>query len=436
MKLIYKCLNFNSYSFSSALEKHFDNLSDGGRFYCNLGRAFSVESYIPRKGIWSDPFDYDILDHFFIPESDILADYTFEEITDRRVLDLKKKIELTDQNVVVYYSGGIDSTVVMCALLKNLDQQYLNKISIAMSSDSILENPYFYKNFIESKFKIVDSNRHLYSDFLFDGRQICVTADLGDFIYGTELGIKFYLQMPDIAEQLKIKNNKDYSELFNLVHDSNTHYSNYRDLLIFYFDRCLQKGIRKLENTPYISKKLCAFKESDYSFGELFYEKINFNINSVDNKIQSLHDFFWWTMFNLRYIWGAMRPLVSYASLDNIQHHFNDNLINWYGSADYQIWSMNNNNNGQKMSGSAIHTYKQASKRYIYDFDKNHFYLNNKLKMPSSPIIIARNYKSNFNKFDGSWAVDSDYNIVTMKKPGVDDYVMSRLLNHCIDWLG
>lgn len=422
MKLIYKCLNFNSYSFISKLGHYFNDLPPGGRFYCNIGRAFSVESYLSRVGAWSDPFECKVIDKFKLPKYRSYQK-TFDEVSDQRAIDVKNIIEETNKDCVVYYSGGIDSTLVICSLIKNLDKKHLEKIIIAMSSDSIIENPYFYRNFIDGKFKIIDSNRFMYSKILLDKNKFCLTADLGDFIYGTELGIKFYSSI------------QNFEDLHQKIHDPDIHYSCYRTLLIDYFNRCLKKGINKLESIVYLSRDISVYDTKDNDFGELFYEKIHTNIESVNLDILSLHDFFWWTMFNMRFIWGAVRPLVSYGCFENIEQPLADGLVSWYGSVDYQLWSMNNNNNGQKMKGLTPGSYKWASKKYIHDVDKNNFYFDNKIKMPSSPIIIARNYRSNLNSFDSNWAVDENFDVVSVKKPGSENYFQTRLFDYKIDWV-
>jgi hypothetical protein len=64
--------------------------------------------------------------------------------------------------------------------------------------------------------------------------------------------------------------------------------------------------------------------------------------------IYSLHDFFWWIIFNLRYSHCALRGPLFYYSGTEIREAIADYLINWYKTSDYQLWSMGNNNNGQK----------------------------------------------------------------------------------------
>jgi hypothetical protein len=48
----------------------------------------------------------------------------------------------------VCWSGGIDSTCILVGLMKFVDPK---NITVLLTEDSIKENPYFYKQFIENK---------------------------------------------------------------------------------------------------------------------------------------------------------------------------------------------------------------------------------------------------------------------------------------------
>jgi hypothetical protein len=350
-------------------------------------------------------------------------------------MDIKNIIDQTGKNCVVFYSGGIDSTVVMASLIKNLGQEYLEKIIISMSADSIIENPYFYTNHIEGKFKIIDSSKNFYSDFIKNKQHFCISADLGDFIYGTELGVKLYPQMKYLEETMQTAGRKNLSHLYNKVSDSNTHYSEYRDILIYYFNTALKRGINSLKTIPYVPQNISSENSHDANFGHLFYEKIHNNIKSVNVPIYSLHDFFWWSMFNPRFVWGAVRPAMVYGLNDNFKSILTEDIISWFGSLDYQQWSMHNNNNGEKLKGITQSTYKWASKCYLHKFDKNDFYFFNKIKMPSMPVIIARVYKQNWKDLDTRWALDENYRVLKIDQPEVKCYFEAGLKNYKIDWV-
>jgi hypothetical protein len=432
MKLYHKEVSLNSKAVASLVEPIFNDLPDGGRFYCNLMRAYGAEAYIPRMGKWSNPWETRIAPGLEMPIYNTNFSLTFSEVSDNRAEDIKKIINDTGKDCIVFYSGGIDSTVVLVSLLKNLNSAELKKIKISMSSDSIIENPYFYKNFIQDKFQILDSSSTLYSDCINRDNSICITADLGDFIYGTELGVKMYPQLHALENKLPTNIKKSYSDIYHKVSSQDTHYSSYKDLLILYFNVGLEKGIKNLELR---NEKLATKTADDLQFGELFYEKLDYNIKRSAIPVHSLHDLFWWSMFNQRYIWGAIRPSLNYGTESNIKNTVENGIVNWFGSQEYQQWSLSNNNNGQKINGSSQSSYKWASKKYIYELDKNKWYLFNKIKMPSMPVVIRRNWSKHYTNFDTKFGVDIDFNVIHINEPGVNDYITAGLMNYKVDWV-
>lgn len=370
------------------------NCTNEGKFFLNISRAFGNSSYLPRMGQWATPWKMEVAPGYEMPSYDPLFSKTFEEVTDERALKLRDIINAGRQ-VVVFYSGGIDSTVTLVALLKNLTSEELRNVHLALSQDSIIENPSFYVNYIQDKFSVISSQENRYSDLIEQG-YVCVPSDLGDSMFGTILGVKMYAKYGD-----KINND--------------AHYSTYKDLIIEYLNSVLSSNKKILE-------------PADNLFGEMYYEKLVHNINTSTVPIHSLHDFFWWIIFNIKFMHCALRPAVLYSASDNCKDFFQGGIFNWYASADYQRWSMVNNNNGQKIRGINQRMYKYAAKKYIYDFDKNDWYFNYKLKMPSMPTLRIRNYKKNFSDFDSRIGLSANYDVIRFDDPGVNDFIVKSLV--------
>jgi len=322
-------------------------------------------------------------------------------------LNIKQQIQTTNNTFVLFYSGGIDSTVCLVALLKNLSDSELKNVIVAMSSESIIENPLFYIKFIKDKFKVIDSSKYTYNDVIEEGHS-CITADLGDAIFGTELGTKLYPRLKYLNNNLSNGSKKILEKYFYTVSNDDVHYSIYSDIIIAYLNSHLEN-----ERT---------------NFGKLFYEKVVHNIETSNGPVHSLHDFFWWIIFNIKYTFCAMRPGMVYSTGLNRKHLFHDSgIINWFGTNEYQLWSLNNNNNGEKIKGNQSNSYKYAARKYIYDFDKNEWYFVHKLKIPSLKQIFMRNYRKNFKEFDNLFAMDADYNVLYYGDPRVDILVMDGL---------
>lgn len=427
-KFYYKQLDPNLRSFSRLLGSSVNDLPEGGRFYFNLARSMRMggENYLFRNGEWSDPFDTCVHPAFTMPVYTSNFNLNFSEVSDLRALDIKKLINDTDRLIAIQWSGGIDSTVALVSLIKNLSPSELSKVMIAMSSDSILENPNFYRNFIKDKFKIIDSENLLFNDYKEKYNAYCIMGDTGDCLFGSELGNKLYPKMKFIQD--------DTDHLYNGVSSLDIHYSSYRDIIIQYFNNNLKNSLLSSKQQGVVNNNIGEFISGDERFGELFYEKIANNIKTSNVPIYSLHDFFWWTIFSGRYMFCALRGPGVFSVGANKESLINDCLIQWFNTTEYQLWSMNNNNNGQKLSGPTQGLGKIAAKKYIYEFDKNEWYFKHKMKIVSSPNILRRNWRKHFADFDPMLGVDTNYNLIKIGPPEVNNHVINRLMNYKIDW--
>lgn len=429
MNLAYKEFSLGCRRTASFLSSFFNELPEGGRFYCNILRSQNIEAYIPRAGEWSDPWPNYLLPGLEIPDYNNSFDLTFSEVSDLRGLEIKKLINETGRKVVLSYSGGIDSTVCLVSLLKNLNKQELENVVISMTSDSIIENPEFYSKYIKNKLKVVDLTNHYHSDFILNENCYVISADLGDFILGTELGTKMYSQIPYLEKEIGSR-----ESLHKYVNDPTVHYSKYKNIIALYLNKVLERNIQTL-NAQSFEKGFLDINSSDRLFGELFYEKVHKNIQTSNAPVYSLHDFFWWTMFNIKFAWGALRAGIDYGSGINLDKVLNDGMIPWYISKEYQLWSLKNNNNGEKIKGITQGLYKWAPKKYIHEFDKNDWYFRHKIKIASGPILMKRIWWKNYKEFDRRIGMDQNYQPIMIDSTGVNEQIKTGLYNYKIDWV-
>lgn len=390
-------------------------LPQGSKFLLNTAAAFGYTCFVPRMGEWSLPWETAVAPGFEMPAYDANYSKTFEEVTDMRAIDLKNLIQQTGKKFAVFYSGGIDSTTCVTAIIKNLTAEELSHVYIALSPDSIIENPNFYIDHIQNKIKVLDSQENRYSDFVEQGF-ICIPSDLGDALFGTELGTKMYAQFKELADKLPTDTKKLVENLYYDVISDDVHYSRYKDLIIAYLDALLAKGKKVL-------------RTSDLDFGRLFYEKMVHNINTSSVPIHSLHDFFWWIIFNVKFMHCALRAGYLYSTGENRRVVMETGVFSWYGSTDYQLWSMANNNNGQKINGTRQSSYKHVARKYIHDFDGNDWYYKYKLKIASLPIVNYRNWKKNYMDYGTRFGMNANYDILRFSDPEVSQFVVSRLQN-------
>jgi hypothetical protein len=89
-----------------------------------------------------------------------------------------------DREIVLMYSGGIDSTVALVSMMKNPkfnDLLKQNRFRIGLTSNSILEYPEFFYNKILPNMPLAPAN---YDKEMADTNVFLVTGDAGDYVIG------------------------------------------------------------------------------------------------------------------------------------------------------------------------------------------------------------------------------------------------------------
>jgi hypothetical protein len=290
----------------------------------------------------------------FDPIPDIPYDWnlTFDEVVNRRAEELwsfKKPIR-------VWYSGGIDSTMVLVALFLNKKQE--DELIVYMSRESVEENKNFYeiiKKLERDKELTIqwhdkdDPNNFFTSMENWNGSALNVTGGCaGEFYLGASNAGPF----PVFFE----RKDKHWTELFNWDAFVECNF-------VYKYDHVKHNYHRKL-----------------------FMEFCEQHIAKCPFEIKTSWDFIWWACFTLK--WHNDSTLLSQF----ITHPVNYKLEHaFFNSPDFQRWSILNPE--LKHNGSTK-TYKWPSKMYIYNFDGNEDYLNNKIKVSSLPLLWGFNKNS------------------------------------------
>lgn len=404
-------LYFSSVIFNRYQDQFWNNLyseaAHSGKFFIDIARRVNPCRFVSRNGEWSLPWNQEIPPGFEMPDYDREFALSFSDVTDRRALMIKSLIVEQGQKFAVMYSGGIDSTLICCALIKNLTAEELENIVICTSSHAVVENPNFFLSFIKDKFLIIDSNANKYDD-LIEMSYRPITADEGDCIFGTVLGLSLYNNYDYLISGLSGDSRRDLVAIKNRFADDNVHYSRYKDVIIKHFS-----------------------VDTDPKFGEKFYEKFERNIKTATVPVHSLHDYFWWMIFNIKYLNCALRGAIYFNDRIPCKQAVDNWIINWFNDRDYQLWSMANNNNGEKI-GLTASTYKTAARRYIYALDKNPWYFNFKTKLESLGGSIVVSQKLDHlpigKRPNARFGLDKDYNLLFIDDPAVQRYIMSHIL--------
>ena len=286
---------------------------------------------------------------------------TFEEVCNERAQELLEMAKKRDCKIFTFYSGGIDSTLMMVSMLKVFKEEDLSRIIVLLSEESIKENPNFYEKSIRGKLKTHSSNAYTY---LFNTKDIFLLAENNDQLFGSDA-------VGDLI--------KEYGE--TVIHQP------YNRKLFFDF----------------FSSRIGGPTEVDF-FLDIF-EKQN---KAAPIPINTNFLFLWWINFSCRWQGVAVRPI---AKIDdsilqkngNLGVEYIDrNLICFYNTPDFQLWSLNN---PDKRIKDKWNTYKYVCKDIIYDYTQDADYRDNKLKIGSLKKIM-RNKK-------GFTFIDSQFNFYT-----------------------
>jgi hypothetical protein len=386
---------------------------DGGKFMLDLATLYKPQRFASRDGEWSLAWPQEIPPGFEMPKYDPSFNKTFEEISRSRAREIADLINTKNQKFIVMYSGGFDSTVIMAALIKNLTPEELNNVSVCANGHSMIENPMFWKRFIWNKFKIYDSAQYKYDDLIDLGLRP-ITADEGDCIFGTASFLELQQNYDFYLEQVSESSRAHLLNLKSKMTSADVHYSEYKDLIIAHWSTSAAPTL-----------------------GAAWYDKFEKNIKTATVPIQSLHDYYWWILFNIKWVSCAVRISVFLNDRLDYGTVINDWAVNWFNSVDYQQWSMVNNNNGEKIEYGPT-TYKMAARKYIHDLDKNDWYYHFKLKLGSlGPNVMYHQEVGNLPDRltpNARFGIDSNYNLLSIDDTDVQDYIKHHMSQFERDW--
>jgi hypothetical protein len=274
---------------------------------------------------------------------------TYAEICDERALDLWRRSDVRELPVYVFYSGGVDSTLVLISLLKNATEVQKKRLRVLMSQESIGENPKFYQDHLMGKIRLEASAKfpHLLSK-----NAIFVGGEYNDQLFGSD-AIRDFM---NIHGEASIKKNYDRSAMEKMF------INRWHDPAVVGWFLDLFESIYKRCPCP-----------------------------SGTNA-----DFFWWLNFSIKWqsVYFRMLTYASDQVLKNIDKTFiEENFFHFFGTDDFQLWSMNN---PDKKIIDTWESYKFEAKEVIYAFTKDDWYRKNKIKRGSLSHVIIHQIQKNF----------------------------------------
>jgi hypothetical protein len=270
-----------------------------------------------------------------VPDFSVRKKLDFTAVTDSRALDLLAKSK-SYKNIFLFYSGGIDSTMILCAMLKNWSKDDLAKVTIVMNQHSIDENKNMFDNYISGQFFIVNTNEY-FTESKINNDNLYITGSLG---------------CPLMADE---SNTNRYNELYPNSYKRS--WTSNVDTLIKYFAI-----------------------HSDSATAQHIIDTVIKSLAKCQFEVETVYEFFWWINFN----WGW--DIDIYQSLwywqlsedTDTKKFIEDNHFIWLNTGDYQDWAINTMGTSL-MVGDNIQMSKYSMKKYIYDFNQDLDYFLNKV---------------------------------------------------------
>lgn len=280
------------------------------------------------------PINVKVLDPFPIWESTS----SFEDICLHRYNDLVELVLSTDKKLVIFYSGGIDSTLIAALSISHPNfHHHKSSIFLAFSEDSIKENPRFWYEHLLPNFgnRLISSIE--YHTCIANDDYICVSGEFADNIFGS----------------LTVKSYMDNTGDFSAIH-------------------------KEFSSTglPWLSKKIT---------NKLHIEECRHMITSIldtsPRRLVTNHDCFWWLNFVLK--WQAVKfRLSSHSPSTNTSGILAKNIIHFFETPEFQQWAVTTN---EKKVDDDWFSYKLPAKKIIYDINLDEYYFKWKTKYPSIP---------------------------------------------------
>jgi len=324
----------------------------------NINRIINDNiSFIDRTGFIKLPVDAGVPASMHLPKYDSSFNLSYTECCQLQVQRILKQQEALDKPIRLMYSGGIDSSMVLLSFINELGVEQLGtRLEIAMSSLSIDENPAMWEKVLRrSDIKLINSlefNQGVCNDY------ILVGGEFNDQLFGSAM-IKSLLKWKPASELLAPRS---------------------LSLLIEYF---IWVGLDQRESERWAN---------------LFYGLAD----RAGFEIYSTWDVFWWLNFTCKWTSVYFRFLIFSPAQELNEQYLNDNYIQFFGTTEFQQWSMNDRDH--KHHGT-WNSYKWYPRQLISQFLKDKSYLEKAKR--GSLYHVVRGRKSND-------AIDSNYNFVNL----------------------
>lgn len=253
---------------------------------------------------------------------------SFQECMHRRAEEIYLRHRETGKPIVLAYSGGIDSTAVLAALIETMGLSECRRILlIAATQDSIAENNALWYNTILPNFDLIPATE---LESYINDRHILVIGDPGS---GNFTG-----NVPANSQDL-------FEQPAQIDHMQYLH----------------SRGILRVSNKNRVLYS--AIKQSSEHYGLRLY---------------TLKEFSWWFYFNFK--WQTVDPRWAYRVSAKPRHYWFNDVYVFYNTLYFQSWSMH--------QGRYLPSLKPVQKDFIGKTFADLHYVNSKGKFFSASRLF------------------------------------------------
>lgn len=289
---------------------------------------------LDRTGTLEMGFETHVLD----PLADVYAtnesDGDFGSLCDQRAEQILAEACAGNRSIDVLWSGGIDSTVTLVALIQAATKSRdIERLRVLLSIDSISEYPAFFHQHINDELRWTPVGFPI-SRYL-SAESITVTGEHGDLLFGSD-------------------------ESKHLV----------------------PSGVAYL---PWQSGLPLLLAEREFTRAEAgkLIDYITPLIDACPIEIDSLFEFFWWVDFTQKWQTVALRIA---ASVEQGRLPLFENTRHFFRSIPFQLWALFAR---ERESIEEWSQYKMVAKDYIHDFNGDDDFRDNKEKNASLRRLLT-----------------------------------------------
>lgn len=275
---------------------------------------------------------------------------SYAELCIERAHELLARADTLNLPIYVSWSGGIDSTTLLVALLQVATDAQRARITVLLTEDSIAEYPAFFADHIRGKLTCDSASLFPY---LLGTNNLLIVGENNDQVFGSDVIGRL------LVSQGPASIHKPYS----------------RDVFHKFFAPLLGNDAESTTFCLDLFERLAA---------------------AAPVQLNTNFEYLWWLNFNVKWQFVATRmiPYVTKRNTAGARADFlGTRFDQFFNTEDFQLWSMTN---PDKKIKDAWNTYKWPAKDFIYEYTKDADYRDNKQKRGSLGAVLQQQPSFNF----------------------------------------